>query len=105
LKRLLDSTKDEKLAFGLTTYRSAKEKELMLGLDLQGGMSVTMEVGLDGLLKSLANYTKEAQFNKALGTGSCYQSQYQCRPDLFVQAGTEERKSKCKTCSLFRIAQ
>lgn len=66
LKRLLDSTKDTKLAFGLTTYRSAKEKELMLGLDLQGGMSVTMEVGLDGLLKSLANYTKDAQFNKAL---------------------------------------
>jgi SecD/SecF fusion protein len=66
LKRLLDSTKDTKLAFGLTTYRSAKEKELMLGLDLQGGMSVTMEVGLDGLLKSLANYTKEAQFNQAL---------------------------------------
>ena len=53
LKRLLDSTKDTKLAFGLTTYRDAKEKELMLGLDLQGGMSVTMEVGLDGLLLSL----------------------------------------------------
>jgi SecD/SecF fusion protein len=66
LKRLLDSTKDTKLAFGLTTYRSAKEKELMLGLDLQGGMSVTMEVGLDGLLKSLANYTKDVEFNKAL---------------------------------------
>jgi SecD/SecF fusion protein len=66
LKRLLDSTKDTKLAFGLTTYRNAKEKELMLGLDLQGGMSVTMEVGLDGLLKSLANYTKDVQFNKAL---------------------------------------
>ncbi|MEN9684523.1 MAG: hypothetical protein RLZZ28_309 [Bacteroidota bacterium] len=66
LKRLLDSTKDSKLAFGLTTYRSAKEKELMLGLDLQGGMSVTMEVGLDGLIKSLANYTKDVQFNQAL---------------------------------------
>lgn len=66
LKRLLDSTKDTKLAFGLTTYRDAKEKELMLGLDLQGGMSVTMEVGLDGLLKSLANFTKDPQFNKAL---------------------------------------
>ncbi|NCI46237.1 protein translocase subunit SecDF [Sediminibacterium soli] len=66
LRRLLDSTKDEKLAFGLTTYSSAKEKELMLGLDLQGGMSVTMEVGLDGLIKSLANYTKDAVFNKAL---------------------------------------
>ena len=66
LKRLLDSTKDTKLAFGMTTYGSAKEKELMLGLDLQGGMSVTMEVGLDGLIKSLANYTKDPTFNKAL---------------------------------------
>ncbi|MDD2793896.1 MAG: protein translocase subunit SecDF [Sediminibacterium sp.] len=66
LQRLLDSTKDDKLAFGLTTYRSAKEKELMLGLDLQGGMSVTMEVGLDGLIKSLANYTKDPSFNKAI---------------------------------------
>ena len=64
--RLLDSTKETKLAFGLVTYRSAKESELMLGLDLQGGMSVTMEVGLDGLIKSLSNYTKDANFNKAL---------------------------------------
>lgn len=67
LQRLLDSTKDAKIGpFGLTTYRNAKDKELMLGLDLQGGMSVTMEVGLDGLIKSLANYTKDATFNKAL---------------------------------------
>ena len=69
LQRLLDSTKDTQIGpFGLTTYRSAKDKELLLGLDLQGGMSVTMEVGLDGLLKSLANYTKDAGFNKALNT-------------------------------------
>ena len=66
LQRLLDSTKDEKLAFGFTTYRSAKEKELLLGLDLQGGMSVTMEVGLSDLIKSLANYTKDPVFTKAL---------------------------------------
>ncbi len=66
LQRLLDSTKDSKLAFGLTTYRSAKEKELLLGLDLQGGMSVTMEVGLGDLIKSLANYTKDPLFLKAL---------------------------------------
>jgi len=67
LQRLLDSTKDSKIGpFGMTTYRNAKDKELMLGLDLQGGMSVTMEVGLDGLIKSLANYTKDPVFNKAL---------------------------------------
>ena len=69
LKRLLDSTKDSKVGpFGLTTYRDAKDKELMLGLDLQGGMSVTMEVGIDGLLKSLADFTKDKTFNQALET-------------------------------------
>ena len=67
LQRLLDSSKDTNIGpFGFTTYRNAKDKELMLGLDLQGGMSVTMEVGLDGLIKSLANYTKDPVFNKAL---------------------------------------
>jgi len=67
LKRLLDSSKDVKIGpFGLTTYQDAKDKELMLGLDLQGGMSVTMQVGLDGLIKSLANYTKDPAINKAL---------------------------------------
>src|SRR6266699_119617 len=36
LQRLLDSTKDSKIGpFGLTTYRNAKDKELMMGLDLQ----------------------------------------------------------------------
>ena len=67
LKRLLDSSKGEKIGpFGLTTYQDAKDKELMLGLDLQGGMSVTMQIGLDGLIKSLSNYTKDPAVNKAL---------------------------------------
>lgn len=69
LQRLLDSSKDGKIGpFGLTTYQNAKDKELMLGLDLQGGMSVTMEVGLEGLIKSLANYSKDPVFTKALST-------------------------------------
>ncbi|MEO8116579.1 MAG: protein translocase subunit SecDF [Bacteroidota bacterium] len=67
LNRVLDSTKSTDIGpFGLTTYQNAKEKELLLGLDLQGGMSVTMEVGMDGLLHSLANNTKDTAFNKAL---------------------------------------
>ena len=66
VQKILDSTKNTKIAFGLTTYRNAKEKELLLGLDLQGGMSVSMEVGLDGLLRALANYTKDPLFNNAL---------------------------------------
>ena len=69
LQVILDSTKSTKIGwFGFTTYRNAKDKELALGLDLQGGMSVTMEVSMDGLIKSLAEYTKDASFNKALET-------------------------------------
>ncbi len=67
--RLLDSTNDTKIGpFNLVTYQSAKDNELKLGLDLQGGMSVTMAVGLDGLMHSLSNYTKDPAFNKALNS-------------------------------------
>jgi len=66
LKRLLDSTGDAKVGLWGTTYQQAKDKELMLGLDLQGGMSVTMQVGLDGLVHSLANYTKDPSVNTAI---------------------------------------
>ena len=42
IAKLLDSTKATKVGpFGFTTYRAAKDQELALGLDLQGGMSVT----------------------------------------------------------------
>ncbi|HEY0299380.1 MAG TPA: protein translocase subunit SecDF [Arachidicoccus sp.] len=67
LKHLLDSTSNSKIGlFGLTTYQSAKDKELMLGLDLQGGMSVTMQVGLDGLVHSLSNFSKDPAVTKAI---------------------------------------
>ena len=66
LQRLLDSTKGDKIVLGIGTYQYAKDQELMLGLDLQGGMNVTMEVGLDGLIKSLASYSKDPLFNKAI---------------------------------------
>jgi SecD/SecF fusion protein len=70
LQRLLDSTKNDKIVMGVGTYQYAKDQELMLGLDLQGGMNVTMEVGLDGLLKSLAGYTKDPSFNQAIENAS-----------------------------------
>lgn len=68
---LLDSTRDEKIYPLLgTTYQKSKENELSLGLDLQGGMSVTLNVSLDGLLKSLSNNPKDLQLLKALETAN-----------------------------------
>ena len=37
-----------------------------LGLDLQGGMNVTLEVEMTGLLKSLSNNSKDPNFLKAI---------------------------------------
>src|SRR5579884_3134825 len=56
LKKLLDSTKDETVHYGITgpiSYQKAKNEELNLGLDLQGGINVTLQVELSGLLRSL----------------------------------------------------
>lgn len=69
LKRLLDSTKDVTVSYSFTgavSYKKAKEEELNLGLDLQGGMNVTLEVEMTGLLKTLANNSKDPNFLQAL---------------------------------------
>jgi SecD/SecF fusion protein len=68
-RRLLDSTRETVITYGITgaiNYQKAKEEELNLGLDLQGGMSVTLEVELEGLLKSLAINSKDPALNNAI---------------------------------------
>ncbi len=64
--RLLDSTRDTKITWWGTTYQKSKESELLLGLDLQGGISVTLNIALDGLLRTLANNPRDPQLLKAL---------------------------------------
>src|SRR5688572_5902035 len=66
LERLLDSTKDQKITWWGQSYQKAKESELLLGLDLQGGINVTLDVALDGLIKGLANNPKDLALLKAL---------------------------------------
>jgi SecD/SecF fusion protein len=48
------------------TYQAAKAEELNLGLDLQGGMNVTLEVSLDDLVRSMSNNPRDASLNKAI---------------------------------------
>jgi len=52
---LLATTRDEKITWWGQTYQKSKESELLLGLDLQGGINVTLDIALDGLIKGLAN--------------------------------------------------
>jgi len=66
-KAYLDSMSTEKVypVLGFT-YQSVKSKEINLGLDLKGGINVTMEISLSELVKSLADNTNDVNFNKAL---------------------------------------
>lgn len=54
------------LGFKKFTYLECKERELNLGLDLQGGMNVTLEVSIGDLIRSLSNNNPDATFNKAI---------------------------------------
>jgi len=51
---------------GYTSYDDAKTKELNKGLDLKGGINVTLQISVKDILKGLANNTKNPIFNKAL---------------------------------------
>ncbi|MBP6334371.1 MAG: protein translocase subunit SecDF, partial [Bacteroidia bacterium] len=59
------------------TYKKCKENELNLGLDLKGGMNVTMEVSLVDLIRSMANNSNDPTFNKALENAQKAQSNSQ----------------------------
>ncbi len=63
--RYLDSIGDQTV-FGFTNYNEAKKKELNKGLDLKGGINVTLQISVKDILKGLANDSKNPVFNKAL---------------------------------------
>ncbi|NGF58025.1 protein translocase subunit SecDF [Parapedobacter sp. SGR-10] len=70
-KAYLDSISGEvvyNLGVAKYTYRECKALELPLGLDLKGGMNVTMEISLDELIRNLANNPKDEKFNTALAS-------------------------------------
>jgi len=48
------------------TYKEAKERELNLGLDLRGGMSVTLEVSIPDLIIALSDYSTNESFRKSV---------------------------------------
>lgn len=48
------------------TYRECKEKQLNLGLDLKGGMNVTMEVSMVDLIRSMSGNSTDPAFNQAI---------------------------------------
>ena len=68
-KAYLDSMETEvvyNLGFAKFTFQECKQLQLNLGLDLKGGMNVTMEISLSDLVRSMANNNTDTTFNKAI---------------------------------------
>ncbi len=62
-----DSIANKPLLFGkFFTYKECKEEAINLGLDLQGGMNVTLEVSQVELIKALSGGNPDPNFNKAV---------------------------------------
>ncbi|MBC8151524.1 MAG: protein translocase subunit SecDF [Bacteroidetes bacterium] len=64
-QRYLDSLWKEDVYLG-NTLQEVTERELGLGLDLQGGMHVVLEVAPAEILRGLAGNTRDSKFNEAV---------------------------------------
>ena len=59
------------------TFRECREREINLGLDLKGGMNVTLEVSVVEMIRSLSNYSTDSTFNQAIRLAFEYQKDSQ----------------------------
>lgn len=86
----LDSVGKQKVYLNYT-LKECREKGVNLGLDLKGGMNVTLEISVPDIIRALSNYNTTPNFNKAIQVASERQKTRSGTPylDLFVQAYNE----------------
>jgi SecD/SecF fusion protein len=86
------------------TYKDIKETELSLGLDLQGGMHVTMEVSPVDIIKGLSGNNDDEKFLQALDMAELKQKTSQTDYiDLFQESYSEVNPG-AKLAPIFAIA-
>src|SRR5687768_13135871 len=86
------------------TYKEVKDNELSLGLDLQGGMHVTLEVSPIDIIKGLSGNNQDSSFLKSLATARTQQSKSQeSFSALFFEAFRSANPNK-KLTSIFANA-
>ena len=59
------------------TYRECKRRELSKGLDLQGGMNVTLEVSVVELIEVMSSYSENSTFTNAVNNALLAQKESQ----------------------------
>jgi len=89
------------------TFRECKERELNLGLDLKGGMNVTMEISVADIVKGMSGNSKDPLFNKAIANAVVMQkSSTKDFVTLFGEAFKElDPQAKLSSPTLFGKAE
>ena len=82
--------------FGPFTYREVRQSELGLGLDLNGGMHVTLEVSPVEIVRAMSGNSKDAAFNKSIEQAQEVQKTNSSTPftALFAQAWQQNSGGK-----------
>ncbi len=62
----MDKIAKQKVYLGYYTFQEVREKQLGLGLDLKGGMNVTLQISVPDILKALSNENQDKTFRKAI---------------------------------------
>ncbi|HET7734264.1 MAG TPA: protein translocase subunit SecDF, partial [Paludibacter sp.] len=86
----LDSIGSEKVWLNYT-LKECREKEINLGLDLKGGMNVTLEVSVADIIRSLSDFNQNPTFNQAVNNAVELQKTNSQKEfvDLFVESYTK----------------
>ncbi|HTB06446.1 MAG TPA: protein translocase subunit SecDF [Bacteroidia bacterium] len=87
------------------TYEDCKERSINLGLDLRGGMNVTLEISEADIIKKMSDNNNDVVFNKALAQAA-QQHMRSTRPfiDLFGDA-FQQLNPEGKLASYFQTVE
>ncbi|MFO8234843.1 MAG: protein translocase subunit SecDF [Bacteroidales bacterium] len=89
------------LGFRKYTFREVQQREVNLGLDLKGGMNVILEVSVEEIIRSLANYSEDTTFRQALDRAN--EMQKERREDFIILFGEafEEIDPNARLAAIF----
>lgn len=105
----LDSMKSEVvynfLGLKKFTYREVQELEMNLGLDLKGGMNVTLEVEVKDIIRAMSNYSTDETFVKALARADELRTESQDDYVTLFGRAFEEIDPNAKLASIFNTLE
>jgi len=87
------------------TYKDVKGLEMNLGLDLKGGMNVTLEIEVKDIIRAMANNSTDSTFVKALARADEMQTNSQDDYVTLFGRAFEEINPNAKLASIFNTLE